>query len=206
MESTDSDAKHRPAAVTTVAPGPSASRTARAVTARGAAARGATAGDAAAAPDVTEEGIPFRAVGFMLSSLGHAVSKRFSQRLAPLELEPREFALLRRIGVHEGASQQQTGERLGIPASRIVALVDDLEARGLVERRSSPTDRRAHALHLTPAGRRLLAKAIDTAIAFEGELTEGMSAAQREQLVAVLDRIGAQLGIPFGVHGATDLA
>jgi DNA-binding MarR family transcriptional regulator len=151
---------------------------------------------------VAAEDIPFRALGFMLSSLGHAVSKRFSLSLGPLDLEPREFALLRRVGLHEGSSQQLMGERLGIPASRIVALVDHLEGRGLLERRPSPTDRRAHALHLTPAGRRLLAKALDIAGAFEGELTQRLTDAQRAQLLEMLDAIATQLGIPSGVHGS----
>jgi DNA-binding MarR family transcriptional regulator len=145
---------------------------------------------------------PFRAVGFMLSSLGHAVSATFSSRLAPLELEPREFALLRSVGSREGASQQATGERLGIPPSRMVALVDELETRRLLERRPSPSDRRAHALHLTPAGKRLLAQATALAGAFEAELTQGLDPAERAQLVAMLDRVAAQLGVPPGVHGA----
>jgi DNA-binding MarR family transcriptional regulator len=145
---------------------------------------------------------PFRAVGFMLSSLGHAVAATFSRRLAPLELEPREFALLRRIGVNEGGSQQAMGERLGIPASRMVALVDELQGRQLLERRPSPTDRRAHALHLTAAGKRLLGEATQLAAAFEGELTRELDAGERAVLVELLDRVAVQLGVPPGVHGS----
>ena len=144
----------------------------------------------------------FRAVGFMLSSLGHAVAARFSARLEPLGLEPREFALLRVIGSGEGHSQQAAGEQLGVPASRMVALVDQLEDRGLLERRPSPRDRRAHALHLTPAGKRLLAEAIGLAAGLEGELTETLDAAEREQLIELLDRVAVQLGVPPGVHGS----
>jgi DNA-binding MarR family transcriptional regulator len=145
---------------------------------------------------------PFRAIGFMLSSLGHAVAATFSSRLAPLELEPREFALLRRIDVQEGSSQQAIGERLGIPPSRMVALVDELEERRLLERRPRPGDRRAHALHLTPAGKRLLAKAGRLAAALEGELTQTLDANERAQLLELLDRVAAELGVPPGVHGS----
>jgi DNA-binding MarR family transcriptional regulator len=154
-----------------------------------------------AVPRAPEEP-PFRAIGFMLSSLGHAVAGRFSARLAPLELEPREFALLRVIGAGEGHSQQAAGERLGIPASRMVALVDELEERGLLERRPSPRDRRAHALHLTASGKRLLADAIGLAAGLEGELTEDLDAAEHAQLIALLDRVAARLGVPPGVHGS----
>jgi DNA-binding MarR family transcriptional regulator len=148
------------------------------------------------------EPTPFRAVGFLLSSLGHAVAAQFSARLAPLELEPRQFALLRRVGSHEGGSQQAIGERLGIPPSRMVALVDELEARKLLERRPSPSDRRAHALHLTVAGKRLLAKATELAARYEGELTQDLDAAECAQLIEQLDRIAARLGVPPGVHGS----
>ena len=96
------------------------------------------------------------AVGFVLSSTGYAVARRFRETLAPLELEPREFALLRAVGAAEGQTQQAIGERLGIPASRMVAFVDALEARALLERRANPIDRRARALHLTSAGSELL--------------------------------------------------
>jgi DNA-binding MarR family transcriptional regulator len=144
----------------------------------------------------------FRAVGFMLSSLGHAVAATFSARLAPLGLEPREFALLRSVGSSEGASQQATGERLGIPPSRMVALVDALEERGLLERRPSPSDRRAHALYQTARGKRLLAKATAVAAALEGELTEDLDAEQRARLMAQFDRMAAKLGVPPGVHGS----
>jgi DNA-binding MarR family transcriptional regulator len=155
---------------------------------------------------VCSEGSPepeaFRAIGFLLSSLGHAVAAQFSARLAPLELEPRQFALLRRVALHEGGSQQAMGERLGIPPSRMVALVDELEARELLQRRPSPSDRRAHALHLTPAGRRLLARAAKLAAAFEHELTQDLDAAERARLLDQLDLIAQRLGVPRGVHGA----
>lgn len=144
----------------------------------------------------------FRAVGFMLSSLGHAVAATFTGRLAPLALEPREFALMRCLATCEGASQQAVGERLGLPPSRMVALVDALEARGLLERRPSPKDRRAHALHQTAAGKRLLARAISVAAGLEAELTEGLDAEQRAQLLEMLDRVAVTLGVPPGVHGA----
>jgi DNA-binding MarR family transcriptional regulator len=167
------------------------------VAAEDAPAEAAAVDDAAAV-----ESQAFRAVGFMLSSLGHAVAARFSARLAPLELEPREFALLRAIGSGGGDSQQAVGERLGIPASRMVALVDELEGRRLLERRPSPRDRRAHALHLTPAGKRLLAKAIGVAAGLEGELTQDLDPAERVQLIELLDRVAVQLGVPPGVHGS----
>jgi DNA-binding MarR family transcriptional regulator len=147
-------------------------------------------------------GKPFRAVGFTLSTSGYAVARRFRQLLAPLELEPREFALLRAVSASEGSSQQAIGERLQIPASRMVAFVDALEARGLLERRQNKSDRRARALHVTDEGRDLLARAAQLAAAFERELCADLSAAEREQLLDLLERVCARLGLAPGVHAA----
>ena len=145
---------------------------------------------------------PFRSVGFLASSIGYAVSRRFRQTLAPLELEPREFALLRAVGVAEGQSQQAIGERLQIPPSRMVAFVDALEGRSLLERRHNPLDRRTRELHLTPAGRQLLERAFQLAAGLENDLCADLSAPEREQLIGLLQRVGLQLGLPPGAHGA----
>lgn len=145
------------------------------------------------------EEVPFQSVGFNLSSLGYAVSRSFRETLAPLDLEPREFSLLRAVAAAEGQSQQALGDRLLIPASRMVAFVDALEARGLLERRPNPEDRRARALYLTQAGRDLLGEAFSLALAFEQQLCADLSAQERGQLVGMLQRVGLQLGL--SAHG-----
>ena len=106
------------------------------------------------------------------------------------------------MGAAEGQSQQAIGERLRIPASRMVAFIDSLEARGLLERRPHPTDRRARALHLTEDGRALLAEAYAAAVAFESDLCAGLSAGERERLLELLGTGRRTLGLPPGVHAA----
>jgi len=155
-----------------------------------------------AAPSPDEATAPFHSVGFTLSSIGYAVSRRFHQTLAPLELEPREFALLRAVGAAEGQSQQAIGERLQIPPSRMVAFVDALQGRGLLERRHNPLDRRARALYLTDDGRELLGRAFMLAAGLENQLCADLSRPEREQLLGLLNRVGLQLGLPPGTHSA----
>jgi DNA-binding MarR family transcriptional regulator len=111
--------------------------------------------------------------------------------LEPLGLEPRQFALLRVVSGSEGQTQQALGDALGIPKSRMVALIDDLEARGLVERRLRPDDRRARALHVTPEGARCLGEAMEVAEAHEGFVLERLSPAEHRQLVEMLQRLSA---------------
>jgi DNA-binding MarR family transcriptional regulator len=78
----------------------------------------------------------------VVSSFGHRLAER--------------PGVLRLIGASAGQSQRALGQRLGILPSRLVALVDELEGRGLVERRDDPGDRRSYALHLTEAGHEIL--------------------------------------------------
>jgi DNA-binding MarR family transcriptional regulator len=144
----------------------------------------------------------FQAVGFTVSSIGFAVAKRFRETLSPLELEPREFALLRGVAAAEGQSQQAIAEQLHIPPSRMVAFVDALEQRALLERRHNPHDRRTRELYLTADGQQLLGRAFQLALAFERELCADLTAAERQELLALLQRVGLQLGVAGGSHAS----
>ena len=145
---------------------------------------------------------PFQGLAFNLSSLGYAVSRGFTHTLAPLELHPREFAVLRAVGFEEGQSQQALGDALRIPRSRMVAIVDELEARKLLQRRPHPSDRRVRALYLTGAGRLLLEQALAEAVAYEQQVGSALSPHEREQLLALLDRVSTSLGVQDGAHAA----
>jgi DNA-binding MarR family transcriptional regulator len=150
------------------------------------------------APMVPES--PPRSVGFLISQLGLASSKRFAEQLRPLGIHPGEFALMRFVAASEGQSQQTLAERLGIPPSRMVAKVDSLEESGLIERRPDPADRRVRALHLTPKGRRLLKRAGEIAVSYESRLCEDLDPAEREQLIDLLQRLQPGLIELRGVH------
>ncbi|HEX4428197.1 MAG TPA: MarR family transcriptional regulator [Frankiaceae bacterium] len=145
---------------------------------------------------------PFRAVGFLLSSLGYAASRGFHRKLAPLGLDPRAFSVLRSVGFNEGQSQQALASALAIPASRMVAILDGLEAKGLLQRRLRDDDRRSRAVHLTEAGNTLLRKAFEIAAAHEKWICEGLSDADRDRLIGLLDRVGDHLGLSPGAHSA----
>jgi DNA-binding MarR family transcriptional regulator len=142
---------------------------------------------------------------FLISQLGYHSSRLWQDRLAPLGLDPRHAMLLRHVADGEGRSQQALGEALRIPPSRMVALVDGLEQRGLLERRPNPSDRRVRTLHLTRDGRRLLGKLMEVSLEHERQLCAGLQPAEREQLITLLDRLVAEQGLAEGVHpGAAD--
>jgi DNA-binding MarR family transcriptional regulator len=139
-------------------------------------------------------------LAFLLSQVGTYASRRFAQRLAAIDLHPPLFRVLNMVDAAEGQSQQAIGEAIQAPASRMVAIVDELEQRGLVERRPHPGDRRIRALYLTREGRRTLSRGRGIAMEHEAELVRGLSADDRRRLVSQLQTIVEEQEIGRGVH------
>jgi DNA-binding MarR family transcriptional regulator len=143
---------------------------------------------------------PPRSVGFLISQLGFFSSRGFMEALAPVGIDPREFLLMRFVAADEGQSQQALSERLDIPASRMVALVDHLEDAGFIERRHDPEDRRIRGLHLTRKGRGVLERAGKIAIDYETRLCAGINREEREVLIDLLQKLQAGQTELGGVH------
>jgi DNA-binding MarR family transcriptional regulator len=139
-------------------------------------------------------------LAFLLSQVGLHAARQFSERIAEVDLHPALFRVLNLVDAAEGRSQQAIGEAIEVPASRMVALVDELEQRGLVERRPHPTDRRIRTLYLTAKGRKTLARGREIAKAHERDLTKGMPAADRKRLTKYLQEIVDGQTIGHGVH------
>lgn len=139
-------------------------------------------------------------LGFLLSSVGFGAAHRFRNVIEPLGLNPRQFAVLRAVAAEEGVSQHACGTALQVAPSRMVALVDELEEQGLVQRRVNPVDRRARALHVTTAGRRVLAQAFEALGRNESDVFGALTEADRADLRRLLMQVATSLGLPPGVH------
>ena len=137
---------------------------------------------------------------FLLSQLGAQSAQTFAANLAPLGLNPNRFGLLVHVARAEGQTQQSLAEILGIHRNTMVALIDDLEARGLVERRRHPLDRRAYAIHLTDQARAILPKASRIADEQESRLFADLDGDERRVLLDLLSRLSAGAGQRSGVH------
>ncbi len=145
---------------------------------------------------------PFgHAVGFLLAQLGFSISRQFGGLLAGFGIEPRHFGLLRLLHAVEGLPQNVVADRLQIPQSTLVSLIDHLEERGLAERRPDPHDRRARTLHLTSSGAALMADSTRVATEFEFDvICAGFTPEERSDLLNCLQRVAANLGITQGIH------
>ncbi len=137
---------------------------------------------------------------FLLSQLGAHAASQFAERLGVLELTPADAGILRLLRAEAGPSQQELAARLRIHPSRLVALLDNLAKRGLVERRSDPDDRRLYSLHLTQAGVGALEKIGGVARQHQEALLSSLSREERNTLATLLLKIADQQGLVRGVH------
>ena len=137
-------------------------------------------------------------MGFVIASVGHAAAVAFEEALTPHGLHPRHFAVLKGLRGGEAQSQQQLAAALGIPASRLVGLLDLLVERGLVERQDSPTDRRVKLVRLVEAGRTALDELIAVAGQSERRVTAGLTAEDKAELRRLLGVVHANVAAEAG--------
>lgn len=139
-------------------------------------------------------------VGFLLSQLGAHSAAAYAKRIQPLGLTPPQVGVLRAIGELPGRSQQAIADEFGVPPSRMVAFIDDLQALGLVQRRRDDHDRRVHLLHLSESGEQMIKELAAVARSAEQDLLAALSADERRELAGWLTRIADQQGLTRGVH------
>ena len=139
-------------------------------------------------------------IAFLLAQLGAYAAERFGERAAALDFTRPQAGLLRLISREPGQSQQAVARRLGTPPSRLVALVDGLEQRGLIERRRNPGDRRNYALHPTAAGEQAMAALSQASLEHEQAISAPLTEAERAQLSKLLGKLAAAHGLVPGIH------
>ena len=139
-------------------------------------------------------------IAFLVAQLGAYAAERFGERAAALDFTRPQAGLLRLISREPGLSQQAVARRLGTPPSRLVALVDGLEERGLIERRRNPGDRRNYALHPTAAGQQAMAALGQVSLEHEQAISAPLTQAERAQLSKLLGKLAAAHGLVPGIH------
>lgn len=128
-------------------------------------------------------------IGYPLRRAQMAVFEDFNRRFAALELTPAQYSALVAIGGNPGRKQSEIAGGLGIQRPNFVAMMDELERRGLAERLPSDADRRSHALVLTQAGAALLARARIAQAEQEAAIVRLLGQEGRQTLVALLRRL-----------------
>ena len=137
---------------------------------------------------------------FLLAQIGSHAATRFAERLSPLDFTPAHAGILRILDKRGPVTQQALAGVLGMFPSRLVALVDQLESLGLIERRDHPDDRRSYELHLTEKGRTSLQSIGRVAREHQKTLLAALTLDEQRQLAQFLQRIADDQGLTRGVH------
>ncbi|MBK5960440.1 hypothetical protein CCR97_19890 [Rhodoplanes elegans] len=133
-------------------------------------------------------------VGYVLRRAQLAVFQDFFSRFEALDIRPAQYSILTVIERNAGLSQTRIADALGIKKTNLVAMIDALEARGLVRREATARDRRAHALSLTADGRLLMRKLHRISADHEQRIVERLGADVYAGLFAPLREIAAMMG------------
>ena len=138
--------------------------------------------------DALDPGLLADFVGPKVRILWNILSARMAEALAPFGLRTGAFSALALIAANPGCSQNQLAQGLGMDKSAVVAIIDELETRGLASRVRQPLDRRRHALKLTAKGKALMQRMLVPAQYAGIPIREGLSAQELNQLMSLLDR------------------
>jgi DNA-binding MarR family transcriptional regulator len=144
---------------------------------------------ALAEPHTVDLGLLPELLGYHLRKAQLAVFQDFARAVGEGELTPAQFGALVVIERNPGLSQTELGQTLSIDRSTLVAVIDRLEARGLVERADAPRDRRSYALHISKAGQSLLLVLAARVHAHEAHIAADLDAEEKATLISLLRRV-----------------
>lgn len=117
----------------------------------------------------------------------------------PYGLRPVEYTLLMLVAENPGGSLVRLARALAVTAPNITTWIDRLEARGLVQRTQSDTDRRVQVLHATAQGAEVARQATQRIVDAEREALVGhLSAAERAILLELLHKVACARGLRGG--------
>jgi len=109
--------------------------------------------------------------------------------MSEVQVTPGQFGVALLVYSNPGLTQSALARAVGIERSTMVAVIDALESRGLVERRPSPVDRRSYALVLSQQGEALIEKLKPMVMGHEDRIAANLSTEERGQLIALLSKI-----------------
>lgn len=140
--------------------------------------------DAVLEPDGLE-----KIIGLHLKLAQAATHRSFLEQLAPLDVTQKQVTVLWLIDANPGVSQIKLAKTLNMDRATMMAIVDKLDGRDLLERKRSKIDRRRQRLFLTHDGEALLSKAKELIAEHERQIRARIGEEKITDLVAALKRI-----------------
>ncbi|MFG2003770.1 MarR family winged helix-turn-helix transcriptional regulator [Spirillospora sp. NPDC048911] len=141
-------------------------------------------------PPARLRGLPSR----LLTQAAMHADRLTTEGLAREEAHKWHYAVLASLEEFGPASQAGLSRRTGIYRSDLVAVINELAGRGLVERAPDPVDRRRNVITMTDGGRAQLGKLDELIATLQADLLEPLSEPEREQFVGLLERLNDHHG------------
>ncbi len=132
-------------------------------------------------------------VGYQLRLTQLAYFSDFAKSVDDPAMSPGRFGVLVLIGSNPGLTQSRLALATHLDRSTMVAVIDMLQKRGLVERRATPLDRRSNALWLTEPGKKLLGNLKRRVKHHDERLASAIGSGSSGELIAMLERIRASM-------------
>jgi DNA-binding MarR family transcriptional regulator len=130
-------------------------------------------------------------IGFLLRLAQVAVFKDLLAALKPFDLRVTDLSVLLVVEATPGLQQRAVGDLLRIQRPNLVTILDQLQARGLIQRGAVPGDRRSYALSLTAEGSALLHKAKAAHTKHDQRVMAALGDFDKAEMLAALERIAA---------------
>lgn len=128
-------------------------------------------------------------VGYQLRLAQIALFRDFAEGPGEHDVTPGLFGVLVIIEANPDLKQSDLARATHLDRSTVVTVIDNLERRGLVERRAALNDRRSNAIRLTPEGSVLLRELKRQVKQHERRLSRNFTPAEREQFLALLKKV-----------------
>jgi len=160
-------------------------------------------------PDHELDAPPWQRVESTLMATARAIRRAYEIRLTDLDLNLSQASLLAfltdlDLNLSQASllaflfeagpiTQSRLASRLGMGRAATGLVINALEARGLIERRTNPDDRRAWLIALCPEGLRMTEPIFEIDTALRRELRTGISRSERQQLAGLLLRLKTNL-------------
>ena len=129
----------------------------------------------------------------LLHDVARLLRTRFDQRARARGMTRAQWVILARLNAQPGLSQIEMASLLEVEPISVGRLIDRLEARGLVERRPDPADRRVRRLHLLPSAQPILDEISKAREVLGAELFDGVDAPARATMIDALLRMKSNL-------------
>ncbi|MFB9276131.1 MarR family winged helix-turn-helix transcriptional regulator [Cohnella cellulosilytica] len=130
-----------------------------------------------------------RSAGFMLGTSYRKVSALFQSRLKPHAITPEQWSVLYQVNLEDGLIQKDIAERAGKDRPTTTRILDHLEQKGLVGRRTGDRDRRSFQVGITDKGKELIRETLPIERRANEEVRRCMSDEEYDTLIRLLIRI-----------------